>query len=140
MDNFFREQLKEKGLKVTPQRVATYEAIVNLNNHPTAENVIEYVKANHPNISVGTVYKVLDSLVENNLLKKVKTEKDIMRYDAVLSNHHHLYCVETDRIEDYEDEELNQLINDYFIKNTIENFKVTDIKLQITGKFKNNNQ
>ena len=138
MDNFFREQLKEKGLKVTPQRVATYEAIVNLNNHPTAENVIEYVKANHPNISVGTVYKVLDSLVENNLLKKVKTEKDIMRYDAVLSNHHHLYCVETDRIEDYEDEELNQLINDYFIKNTIENFKVTDIKLQITGKFKNN--
>ena len=140
MDNFFREQLKEKGLKVTPQRVATYEAIVNLNNHPTAENVIEYVKANHPNISVGTVYKVLDSLVENELLKKVKTEKDIMRYDAVLSNHHHLYCAETDRIEDYEDEKLNQLINNYFKKNTIENFNVTDIKLQITGKFKNNNQ
>ena len=140
MDNFFREQLKEKGLKVTPQRVAIYEAIVNLNNHPTAENVIEYVKANHPNISVGTVYKVLDSLVENSLLKKVKTEKDIMRYDAVLSNHHHLYCVETDRIEDYEDDELNQLINDYFKKKTIKNFKVTDIKLQITGKFKNNNK
>jgi Fur family peroxide stress response transcriptional regulator len=140
MDNFFREQLKEKGLKVTPQRVAIYEAIVNLNNHPTAENVIEYVKANHPNISVGTVYKVLDSLIENSLLKKVKTEKDIMRYDAVLSNHHHLYCVETDRIEDYEDDELNQLINDYFKKKTIKNFKVTDIKLQITGKFKNNNK
>jgi Fur family peroxide stress response transcriptional regulator len=51
-----------------------------------------------------------------------------------------LYCVETDRIEDYEDEKLNQLINDYFKKNTIENFNVTDIKLQITGKFKNNNQ
>jgi Fur family peroxide stress response transcriptional regulator len=140
MDIFFREQLKEKGLKVTPQRVAIYEAIVNLNNHPTAENIIEYVKANHPNVSVGTVYKVLDSLVENKLLKKVKTEKDVMRYDAVLSNHHHLYCVETDRIEDYEDEKLNQLINDYFKKNTIENFNVTDIKLQITGKFKNNNQ
>ena len=90
--------------------------------------------------SVGTVYKVLDSLVENELLKKVKTEKDIMRYDAVLSNHHHLYCAETDRIEDYEDEKLNQLINNYFKKNTIENFNVTDIKLQITGKFKNNNQ
>ena len=63
-----------------------------------------------------------------------------MRYDAVLSNHHHLYCVETDRIEDYEDDELNQLINDYFKKKTIKNFKVTDIKLQITGKFKNNNK
>jgi Fur family peroxide stress response transcriptional regulator len=140
MTIFFREKLQEKGLKVTPQRVAIYEAIVKLNNHPTAENVIEYIKANHPNISVGTVYKVLDSLVENELLKKVKTEKDIMRYDAVLSNHHHLYCAETDRIEDYEDEKLNKLINEYFIKNKIKNFYVIDIKLQITGKFKNNNQ
>ena len=135
MAHFFREKLKEKGLKVTPQRVAIYEAIVNLKNHPTAENVIEYVKTNHPNISVGTVYKVLDSLVENELLKKVKTEKDIMRYDAVLSNHHHLYCIETERIEDYEDENLNEMISNYFKNKKIKNFKVQDIKLQITGKF-----
>lgn len=139
MSIFLREKLTEKGLKVTPQRVAIYEAIVKMRNHPTADKVIEYIKANHPNISVGTVYKVLDSLVENGLLKKVKTEKDIMRYDAVLSNHHHLYCSETDRIEDYEDEKLNKLINAYFEKNKIKNFKVQDIKLQITGKFNNIN-
>ncbi len=137
MDNFFREKLKEKGLKVTPQRIAIYEAVVRLNNHPTAENVIEYIKANHPNISVGTVYKVLDSLVENRLLKKVKTEKDIMRYDGVLSDHHHLYCTETDSIEDYQDDELNTLINEYFEKKKIRNFEIQDIKLQITGKFNN---
>lgn len=138
MIHFFREKLQEKGLKVTPQRVAIYEAIVTLKNHPTAENVIEYIKENHPNIAVGTVYKVLDSLVENELVKKVKTEKDIMRYDAVLSNHHHLYCAETERIEDYEDEHLTKLINNYFEKNKIANFKVQDIKLQITGQFNNN--
>ena len=135
MSAFLREKLQEKGLKVTPQRVAIYEAIVQLENHPTAENVIEYIKETHPNISVGTVYKVLDSLVENELVQKVKTEKDIMRYDAVLSNHHHLYCIETDRIEDYADERLNALINDYFKKIKIKNFKVRDIKLQITGTF-----
>jgi Fur family peroxide stress response transcriptional regulator len=138
MQTLFREKLKEKGLKVTPQRVAIYDAIVTLNNHPTAENVIEYIKANHPNISVGTVYKVLDSLVENQLLRKVKTERDIMRYDAVLSHHHHLYCAETDRIEDYEDETLNKLISEYFKKNQIENFEIQDIKLQITGQFNQN--
>jgi Fur family peroxide stress response transcriptional regulator len=136
MNQLFREKLQEKGLKVTPQRVAIYHAIVHLNNHPTAENIIEYIKAYHPNISVGTVYKVLDSLVENELLRKVKTEKDIMRYDAVLSNHHHLYCAETDRIEDYENTQLNQLINDYFKKHKIKNFNIQDIKLQITGTFK----
>ncbi|TAH31376.1 MAG: transcriptional repressor [Cytophagales bacterium] len=140
MHNFFIEKLKEKGLKVTPQRLAIFEAVMALDNHPTAENVSEYIKINHPNVSVGTVYKVLDSFVENNLLKKVKTEKDIMRYDAVLSHHHHLYCAETDKIEDYEDEKLNQLISEYFEKNKIKNFNIQDIKLQITGKFNNNIQ
>lgn len=137
MDKPIRDKLQEKGLKVTPQRVAIYEAVVKLNNHPTAENIIEYIKENYPNISVGTVYKVLDSLVENNLLKKVKTEKDIMRYDAVLTHHHHLYCIETDRIEDYEDENLNKVLQDYFKTKQIENFKIQDIKLQLTGKFGN---
>lgn len=138
MSHFFREQLQVKGLKVTPQRVAIYEAIVKLKNHPTADNVIEYIKSNDPNISIGTVYKVLDFLVENELLEKVKSERDIMRYDAVLSNHHHLYCAETDRIQDYEDEKLSKIINDYFKKNKIKNFKVQDIKLQITGNFSYN--
>ena len=133
---FFREQLKSKGLKVTPQRVAIYEAVAELHNHPTAENIIEYIKTNHTNISVGTVYKVLDSLVENNLLRKVKNEKDIMRYDAIMSHHHHLYCSETDRIEDFEDPQLDQFISEYFKKKKIKNFKVQDIKLQITGTFK----
>ncbi len=135
--HLFREQLTQKGLKVTPQRVAVYEAVVKLSNHPTAEKIIDYIKINHPNISVGTVYKVLDLLVENDLLRKVKNEKDIMRYDAVMSHHHHLYCSETDRIEDYEDEDLDNLIRSYFEKKKIKNFEVQDINLQITGKFSN---
>ena len=133
----FRNQLSEKGLKVTPQRVAIYEAVVKLKNHPTAENIIDYIRKNHPNISVGTVYKVLDSLVENKLLKKVKSEKDVMRYDAILQLHHHLYCNETERIEDYEDPELDRLISQYFQKKKVKGFKVKDITLQITGEFIN---
>jgi Fur family peroxide stress response transcriptional regulator len=130
-------QLKEKGLKVTPQRVAIYEAVIKLRNHPSAEKVIEYIKKNHPNISVGTVYKVLESLVEQQLLRKVKSEKDVMRYDAHLQQHHHLYCKETERIEDFEDPELDAMINEYFNKKKIKGFKVKDISLQITGEFKN---
>ncbi len=129
-------KLSDKGLRVTPQRIAILSAILHLNNHPTAENIIEYIKMNHPNISVGTVYKVLDSLVENNLLKKVKTEGGIMRYDPLQANHHHLFCEESDRIEDYEDETLDELISDYFRKKGIDNFKIQNIQLHITGKFK----
>ena len=129
-------KLVEKGLKVTPQRIAILAAIIKLNNHPTAENIIEYIRKNHPNISVATVYKVLDVLVENKLVKKVKTEKDFMRYDAIVESHHHIYCSDSDSIEDYFDNELNELLEKYFEKKKIPDFKIEDIKLQIIGKYK----
>jgi Fur family transcriptional regulator, peroxide stress response regulator len=137
--NEIRNKLIEKRLKVTPQRIAILEAIGKLNNHPTAENIIDYIRKNHPNIATATVYKVLDALVENKLIKKVKTERDIMRYDAFLENHHHLYCSDSDRIEDYLDDELNEIIEKYFEKKEIHGFKIEDIKLQIIGKFLKDN-
>lgn len=135
-----RNKLSEKGLKVTPQRIAILEAIVKLNNHPTAENIIDYIRKNHPNIATATVYKVLDALVNNELINKVKTERDVMRYDAVMESHHHLYCSQSDRIEDFVDTKLNEMIEKYFEKKKIPDFKIEDVKLQIIGKFlKDNN-
>jgi len=131
----FSNKLIEKGLKVTPQRIAILEAIIKLNNHPTAENIIDYIRRTYPNIATATVYKVLDALVSNGLIKKVKTERDIMRYDAIMESHHHLYCSESDRIEDYNDAELNKMLEKYFEKKGIPDFKIEDIKLQIIGKF-----
>ncbi len=131
----FREKLKEAGLKVTPQRIAIFEAVVALKNHPTAENIIDYIKINHPNISVGTVYKVLHSLVENGLLNKVKNDTDTMRYDAILHQHHHLYCTATKRIEDFTDPNLDRIVNEYFEKKEIKSFTIKNITLQITGEF-----
>jgi len=130
-----RNKLIEKELKVTPQRIAILEAIFKLNNHPTAENIIDYIRKNHPNIATATVYKVLDALVANKLIKKVKTERDVMRYDAIMESHHHLYCSESDRIEDFVDTELNEMIEKYFEKKKIPDFKIEDVKLQIIGKF-----
>lgn len=133
-----RNKIIEKGLKVTPQRIAILEAIIKLNNHPTAENIIDYIRDNHPNIATATVYKVLDALASNKLIKKVKTERDVMRYDAVMESHHHLYCSESDRIEDYKDNELNELLEKYFETKGIPDFQIEDIKLQIIGKFMKN--
>jgi Fur family peroxide stress response transcriptional regulator len=135
-----RNKLVEKELRVTPQRMAILEAIIKLNNHPTAENIIEYIRKNYPNISTATVYKVLDTLIESGLIRKVKTEKDVMRYDALLESHHHLYCSDSDRIEDYIDNELNRILENYFEKQRIPDFKIEDIKLQIIGKFLKNRQ
>jgi Fur family peroxide stress response transcriptional regulator len=130
--------LKDSYLKVTPQRIAVLEALNNLKNHPTADKIKEYVVKNHPNIAVGTIYKTLETFVDKGLVKKVKTEKDVMRYDAILENHHHLYCEDTERIEDFFDDELDNMIDKYFQKKKIPNFKVKDIKLQIIGTFNHN--
>jgi Fur family peroxide stress response transcriptional regulator len=137
MKEKYLNNLKSSNLKVTPQRMAVYEALSNLNNHPTAEKVKEYVVKNHPNIAVGTIYKTLETFVEKGLVKKVKTEKDIMRYDPILQKHHHLYCENTEHIEDFFDEKLNTMLEEYFKKKKIPNFKVKDIKLQIIGTFDN---
>ncbi len=130
-----RNKFSLKGLKITPQRVVILEAIYKLNNHPTADNIIEYIRELQPNIATGTVYKVLDTLVENGLIKKVTTDKDVMRYDGIIENHHHLYCSECDLIEDYKDEELDKLLHNHFKNKKIEGFKIEDIVLQIRGTF-----
>lgn len=132
--------LKENGLKITPQRIAVLDAINSMKCHPTAETIIEYIRQIHPNIATGTVYKVLDILVERQIIRRVKTDKDIMRYDGLTEKHHHLYCAKSDRIEDYIDKELDEMIKTYFEKNKITGFKIQDIKLQITGQFTNKNE
>ncbi|MCF6333299.1 MAG: transcriptional repressor [Draconibacterium sp.] len=130
-----KNKLTESGLKVTPQRMAILEAINSLENHPTAENIIEYIRRIHPNIATGTVYKVIGTLVAKRLIRKVKTDKDIMRYDGIMERHHHLYCSESDLIKDYFDEELDNVLKDYFKKKNLSGFKIEDIVLQIKGKF-----
>ena len=132
-----RNKLSEKGLKVTPQRLAILDAIYKLGNHPTAEKIIEYIRQNNPNIASGTVYKVLDTLIENKLIKKVYSDKDVMRYDGIVENHHHLYCTENDIIEDYIDKDLDILLRDYFKGHKIKGFNITEFALQIKGRFKN---
>jgi Fur family peroxide stress response transcriptional regulator len=131
-----REKLKSLNLKVTPQRIAIYEIINKLGNHPTVEQIVTYLKDSHPNIAVGTVYSTLDTFVNKGLVVRVKTEKDVMRYDAVLSRHHHLYYSDSDLITDYSDETLDALLKKYFKHKRIPGFNIKDIKLQIIGTFK----
>lgn len=128
-----RNRLSEKGLKVTPQRINILKAVYELDNHPTVEDVLVYIRKNNPNIAKGTIYNVLETLVENRLIQKVKTDKDILRYDGVMENHHHLYCTECDFIEDYVDKELDDLLKEYFKKKNLEGFEIENIVLQIRG-------
>lgn len=132
--NRIREKIADKGLKVTPQRIAILDAVIRLANHPTADEIVQFVHTSNPNISVATVYNVLETLVTNQVIKRVTTDRDVMRYDAIMEIHHHLFYTDSGRIADYMDEDLNQIIKNYFQSKKIENFEIEEFKLQIFGK------
>ncbi len=130
--------LEDHDLKVTPQRTAVLEIIMNLDIHPTVEDLAKQLKKSYPNMPVGTIYKILDKFVSVGILEKVNTDNGIMRYDAVKKNHHHLYSPDSERIEDYYDEELRKMLDNYLKKKKIPNFKIKDFKVQIIGEFTKN--
>ncbi len=137
MEYKINELLKSHDLRVTPQRVLVLEAFYTLKNHPNAEKIIQYVQAKNPNIAVGTIYKVIDVLVQKGIIHLVKTDKGMMRYDDATENHHHLVSDSSDLIADYYDTELDELLKKYFEKKQIQNFSIEKIKLEITGNFIN---
>ena len=73
-----RKMLIDNDLKITPQRLAVLEQVIKVKDHPTADKIIDRIRRRNPNISVGTVYKILDTFVDHGLIAKVKTERDII--------------------------------------------------------------
>lgn len=130
------DKIKTKGLKLTTQRISILEAVYDLGNHPSADEIIKYVQDKNPAISQGTIYKTLETFVEKQIIIKVETSGGVFRYDGITNMHHHLQEEGSTRIEDYYDEELNEILINYFKSKNIDGFKVHNLKLHIKGKFK----
>jgi Fur family peroxide stress response transcriptional regulator len=132
--NQVKERLSLYKLKATQQRIVVYDALMQLHNHPTAENIYDFVKTKNPSISLATVYKTMDTFVSAGLAAKVMSANGTARYDGYMDHHSHLYCINTEEIVDFEDEQLSKLIQNYFKNKKIKNFKINDIRLQINGE------
>ncbi len=102
-------------------------------HHPTAEEVYQQLKPENPSISLGTVYKTLDTFVAAHLILRVRSEESGKRYDANIAAHSHIYCSNTREIIDFEDDELEQLLTAFFRKRNVSNFEFTGFSVQLTG-------
>lgn len=87
-----KTNLKEKGLKLTHQRMYIYSELLKFKSHPTAEMVYKRVKKRLTSISLDTVYRTLLTLQEYGIIKKIDTTESQARFDADLQNHHHFIC------------------------------------------------
>lgn len=132
--NQTKARLIAAGLKATQQRLVILKYIESVKNHPSAETIYEKVRTNNPSLSLATIYSTLETFVNNGLIKKVLVKDGAMRYDAHTEVHNHIYCSDTNEIIDFEDKELQSLIEKFFKEKKIENLNIKDISLHIQGE------
>ncbi|HKY33803.1 MAG TPA: transcriptional repressor [Candidatus Polarisedimenticolia bacterium] len=109
VDGFVRV-CRAKGLSVTHQRLAIYEAVVQSRTHPGAEEIFGAVRGRFPTISRGTVYRTLETLCSMGLVTDVSRARGTARFEAVLEPHHHLVCLGCRRIIDLHDPSLDEVV------------------------------
>jgi Fur family peroxide stress response transcriptional regulator len=99
--------LREDGFRITPQRTAIVEYVLNTEDHPSAEKVYRNVKKKYPMVSLSTVYKTLDLLQQKNIIKQIVFNGE-SRFDGHIQEHINLICMKCGKIEDI-DEDLREL-------------------------------
>lgn len=101
------ERLRHQGIRLTPQRLAVYRALVNTDQHPTAAMLYDELQGQIPSLSPATVYNTLQVLVDNGLVHEIGDAGDgSTHYDADLTPHVNLICRQCQRIIDYHDPRL----------------------------------
>ena len=86
------ERLRWVGLKVTGPRVLLLAALEQDRSHPTAEQLYETLRADHPSLSLSTVYQTLDAFLRTGLCRRVSDTGDRLRVDGTPQDHDHAIC------------------------------------------------
>lgn len=88
------------GLRMTKQRKEVYGVLLDIRDHPTAQDVFMRAKERMPSISLATVYNCLEALVAHDLVKQVNFDRSPSRYCPNLEEHVHFQDEKTGQIHD----------------------------------------
>lgn len=95
------KQLKDKGVRFTPQRQAILEFLLETDSHPTADEIYHHVKAKFPGVSLGTIYNTLKMLKEHGHLLELSYGDMSSHFDGNPQNHYHIVCSKCGKVADY---------------------------------------
>ncbi len=103
--------LKSEGLRYTDQRQAIWDEIRNSNEHRDAEDIYLKLKERNVKVSRATVYRTIDVLVKNRLVRKMDVGDGRSLYEPRLDNEHHdhMICLDTGDIIEFYNKELEDL-------------------------------
>ncbi len=102
------DTMRTKGFRITPQRVAIVEYMLNTDSHPSVEEIYKLIKKKYPMVSLATVYKTLELLKEMEVVRELAFAGGA-RYDANIGNHVNVVCMSCGKIEDVEEGALAEL-------------------------------
>ena len=133
--NRIKELLKAKGYKLTPQRRATLDVILqNEGKHMSTEEVYAEVKKVCPEIGLATVYRTMLLLEEMQILLKHNFDDGRNRYELNHPeedhHHHHLICKKCGKVIEVEEDLMEELENKIQEKYK---FVIEDHKVQFSG-------
>ena len=112
------------------QRNTILRAVINSKDHPRADWVYDQVRQEIPNISMGTVYRNLNSLARSGEIRQLDIADGTSRFDGNTDDHYHFRCEECGHIFDL-DEPVDQAISERVARNT--GFRVYRQRMELIG-------
>jgi Fe2+ or Zn2+ uptake regulation protein len=139
-DEQLRQTLEEAGWRYTRQRAAVYHYLHASDCHPTAEQVFVAVRRQLPHISLATIYKALEALVDAGLAARLADTSGPARYDGRSDAHYHLRCERTGQVRDlplpYDPKLLDKIAPDLVETLRRMGFELTGHRLELVGQFR----
>lgn len=99
----FESLCRQRGLPLTVQRRDILKAVLQRDDHPTADQLYESLKGRIPGLSRTTVYRVLSTLVDMGVIRRLHHPGTAARFDGKIHRHHHLVCKKCDKVIDIHD-------------------------------------
>ncbi len=121
----------EAGLKMTGQRKIILKVLDTASDHPSVEDVYARAKDLDKSISIATVYRTLNLLDELDLVIRHEFQEGYSRYEVNEEHHHHLVDLETGKVIEFQNEELEKL--KVKIANEL-GYDLIDHRLELYGK------
>lgn len=93
------ELLRNWSVRITPQRLAIAEAVLNSTDHPTVQQIYERVRDHFPSMTLATIYSTLGVLVRSGLVQELPFQK-MSRYEPNMDPHVNLVCIQCETVMD----------------------------------------
>lgn len=121
----------EAGLKMTGQRRVILQVLGQSDDHPSVEDVYDRAKKMDKSISIATVYRTLGLLDELDLVIRHEFQEGYSRYELNWDHHHHLVDLETGKVIEFQNDELEAL-KEKIAKDL--GYELVDHRLELYGK------